>query len=117
MAIYDIDEEVLLGRRAFAVSQEAWTRAPVRRVPRFVTVGWYDTVVDAETGPFALVDRSAELDDLVGEIIKVNREHLSVFVYVLGSADLETDFALTRRGFLEISVLANEELPCVLEVV
>lgn len=117
MAIYDIDEEVLLGRRAFAVSQAAWNRAPVRRVPRFVTVGWYDTVVDAEGGPFALVDRDAGLDDLVGEIIKVSREHLSVFVYVIGSADLEFDFGLARRAFLEISVLANERLPCVLEVV
>lgn len=120
MAMYDIDAPVLLGRRAFSTTQAAWnTRSVTRRFTRLIDIGWYDSSVDAEDGAFALVDESSELTDLVGDLIKVTRSGaLSVWVYVLGVADLdEFEIGLTRRAFMQIGILANESVPCVVEVV
>jgi hypothetical protein len=100
-----VELEILDASRGFTDAQIALEGEadpeinPVASVP----TTWYDTGVDANVGCFALIrDGVDELEHLVGEIVRVFHKDRSVFVYVLGGADLpETvDFALARTAWL-----------------
>jgi hypothetical protein len=53
-------------------------------------------------------------------VVRVTRTDIpdrSVLVYVISQEDVEPDLAISRRAFMELGVLANETVPCRLEVV
>lgn len=114
-----VEPEILAGRRVFAVTQQLFAGAPLRRLPERVSVGWHGTDVDAETGAFAVVRQSWGLDDLIGEVLRLTTDTGRVcFVYVLGARDVPTDISITRRAFFPtLALLAEESVRCIVEVV
>lgn len=102
-SVQQSEPEILAARRAFSVAQGLLSGSPVA-APAWMTCGWYDTGASSETGSFALVSSSetALADSLIGEIVRVTVNNREVFAYVLDSADLTTDIALTRRVFMAI---------------
>ena len=74
-------------------------------------VGWYGTSVSDEVGSFALVDANGPLASYVGNILAVTLARRTVFVYVIGSGmNLGAPLMLTRRAFLEISLLVYDPI-------
>jgi hypothetical protein len=115
------DVDLQLSRRALAVSQAVWD-GPVRSVASpSSSVVWHGSSASRETGPVALVPLDGELADLVGNIVRVVRLggvfQRSVCVYVLKQVDMEGDISLSRRAFLQLGILALEDLNCRIEVV
>lgn len=112
------EQELLDGRRAFPVAQQLFAGALLRQVSGFVSVGWHDTETHPEAGSFAVVKlRGAYDDELIGEVLEVRAGHRSVFVYVVGAADVDFELSLSRRAFLALGVLANDSLDCLVGVV
>lgn len=101
--------EIETGRRAFATAQQYFLGGPVD-VEQQMTVGWYDTSVNPETGCFALVQQNAGLDDWVGEILRVTFGRRVVFVYVLDTADVPWQLALARRPFVALHRPSVEQI-------
>lgn len=121
MPIYDLEEGIYVGRRAFPKAQEILGTAVIERVPGFTTVGWYDTSVHPESGAFALVREGSTLEELVGEVVRVTRTlqsgTRSVYVYVVAAYGITEDLQLYRRAFLQIANLPEETVEnCVVEV-
>lgn len=121
MPVYDVDEEVHVGRRAFGEAQDAFRDVPSARLDNFVDVGWYGTETHPEAGAFALVREGGPLEYLVGEILAVTRDVSAdpqpTFVYVVGALPIPDDLALYRRAFLNFSGLFNDTVRCVVEVI
>lgn len=86
--------------------------------------GWYGTITDPEVGAFAIVKAGSNMEQLLGERIRVRvragRGSRSVFVYVhsmtddLGDPDIE--IALSRRAFQQIGHLAATMIPVEIEL-
>lgn len=117
MALRD-EPEVLAARRAFPKSQELLGGPSLSVWPTPVQVGWHDTEVEEEAGATAVVGVSAELDDLIGEVVRVSHKGREVFVYVLGARPVPVSLSLSRRAFFpSLGLLALESLQCRVEVV
>jgi hypothetical protein len=113
-----VEQEVADARRAFPQAQVLLAGAPISQLPAFVSVGWYDSTVHAETGAFALVREDGPYTDLVGEVIRVSYRARQAYVYVVGATlDLPVDLALYRRAFLELALLTRSSVSCVVEVI
>jgi hypothetical protein len=113
------EPELLVIRRAFPAAQALLAGAALSRVGTTVEVGWHSTETHPELGSsHALVRSGADLDDLIGEVLKITRgDREPVFVYVLGARDLPTDVSVARRAFLALGLLAVESVECIVEVV
>lgn len=117
------DTELMMSRRAFPVAQDAFAGPVLREVSAAAAVGWYYTDLHREIGSIALVRENGPHVDLVGEIVKVTRtmatETRVVYAYVYATAPIleEWDLALSRRAFLGLGILANEQLDCRVEVI
>lgn len=119
MPIYDVDEEVHVGRRAFGEAQRQFAGPALSRLPGLVTVGWYDTDVEPESGSFCVVRTGGPYDneELVGEVLAFTYgQRPVVYAYCLGSREVAEDVALYRRAFLAVRNLAMETADCVVEV-
>lgn len=118
MAVYDLDPEVLWGRRAFAQAQALLGGVSEPRFSDFIEIGWYDTDVHPESGSFAVVRQGGPYTDLVGEVLAIKRgTRPTVFAYCVGARAVPNDLALQRRAFLAVAGLATETVDVVVEVV
>jgi hypothetical protein len=116
------DLPLMVSRRAWAVSQEAWEAGTVRVASGLARVGWHDTSQHPETGAVALVNRDGPLADLVGDLVRIERpmrtSTVSGIVYVIETAALVDDISLSRFAFMRAcGVLANEYVEAAVEVV
>lgn len=120
MPVYDVDEEVHVGRRAFAAAQDEFRSVAISRLPGLVEVGWYDTDVEPEAGSFCVVRTGGPYDneELIGEVLAFTYgARPTVYAYCLGSREVADGIALHRRPFLALRGLAMETADCVVEVV
>jgi hypothetical protein len=120
MPIYDVEEEVHIGRRAFAEAQAQFRGPALTRLPGLIAVGWYDGDVEPEAGSFCVVRTGGPFDDdsIIGEVLAFTYEQRpTVYAYCLGSREVADDIALYRRAFLAVRNLAMETADCVVEVV
>lgn len=112
-----VDNEEMVLSRAFPKAMALISSQPERRVGDFVTVGWHSLDVDPETGPAAVVRIGGPLDpDLIGDVVRLTFEEREVFVLVRGARDIEPDLSVSRRAFMELALLAREEIDVVVEV-
>lgn len=116
-----LDLDLMHARRAFPVAQELLSGPVLRLAAEEAQIGWHGSDTHPETGSVALVSESGDFVDLVGHLIRVERQlaggQRSVYAYVLATAAVaDDDFSLTRRTFLGLGVLANEVLTCSVEV-
>jgi hypothetical protein len=116
-----VEPEILLSRRAWAVSQAAFDGGLLRVAASFEPVGWHSNEIYSETGAIAVVQAGGGLDDLVGEIVRVRRRlpggDRVALVYVAGSEATPQRFSVSRRVFLALGNLALETVVAKLEVV
>lgn len=127
MIIEPDEPEIIQARRAFDAAQASITG--VAKNPygaKTYSCSWYGTSVDPERGSFAVVKESSELygvqndpdSGIVGEFVEVEHNGRTVRVYVIGSAaNLDTDFALTRRAYLELEILPVTPIDVYISVV
>lgn len=114
MADLVFEQEILDGRRAFPVTQGLFPATPRDRVPSVFSVSWAGSDLIGESSAFAVVDQNqAALGDLIGEFLRLDLDRRSVVVYVLGSRDLDSDVALTRRAFMALGLLSSPAVQCV----
>lgn len=106
----ELDEsEILDGMRGWTGSQRAFIGVADGAAPRRVLdVGWYDTGLDEHEGAFCLVRAGSALEDLVGEVVRFQRQRFVGHVYCVGGAALSTDVALSRPTFLRFAPLSDE---------
>lgn len=91
--------------------------------PRLADAGWHDTFIDPETGANALVRAGGVFEDLLGERIRVttqspvDRRGVIAYVHNLADEDIfDWDLSLTRHLFSQLSLLAKETVPVLVEV-
>lgn len=115
------DPVLMVSRRALPESQRIWDGPSIRRVAGEASLAWHGGDLNSETGATGLVRRGGPYEDLVGELVRITRRlpsgDRSVIVYVLETADRETDLSVSRRAFLSIGNLANESLAVEVDVV
>lgn len=121
MAILDLEAlldepEVLAGERVFATAQTLLGENKVG-VQRYSTkqISWYGTAADPRPefqlrGCFGMVQAGGSLQDLVGDIIRVNFDTRSVLVYVLASFAAPFELMITRRSWLAIEQLSTRSI-------
>lgn len=107
----------MMGRRAFATAQALFEGVSQTRLAGTPAVGWHGTDVDPETGSFAVVAAGSEYEELIGEIVCIERGGREVYAFVLGARAVPVDISITRRCFLALGTLGIESLRCVVEVV
>lgn len=115
-ALLSTEVEIMAARRSFTEAQRMLGGSPIAPA-QTLTVGWHDSSVDPESGSFALVDVTAGLDDLIGEIVRVSYGQRVVFAYVLKAASLTVAFSLTRRTYAGLARLSIETIVGKVEVV
>lgn len=116
-----LDLDLMHSRRAFPVAQALLEGPALRLAAEEAQIGWHGTETHPESGSVALVSESGGFADLVGKIVRIERqlagEERSVYAYVLATAAVVADdFSLSRRTFLGLGILANEVLTCSVEV-
>lgn len=115
-----LDEpEILDGMRAWNEAQAALngTVAPERK--RYdVDVGWYGTSVDEHEGAFCLIRSESNLEELVGDVVRIGYGTKEIFVYCIGgTADIDTDLAVARAAFMRLDVLSKDDVFCTAQAV
>ena len=96
MSITDqLDSDLMISRRAFAVAQEAFSGSVLRVAAEEAQIGWHSTDTHPETGSVALVREDGDLVDLVGEVVRVERrlnaETRVVYAYVYATGTILDD--------------------------
>lgn len=114
------DRDLMISRRAYAIAQELLAGPVLRLASEAAQVGWHGTQTHPETGSVALVREDGEFVDLVGHVVRVERnlpaETRAIYAYVYATAPIADDFSLARRTFFGLGILANEVLSCQVEV-
>jgi hypothetical protein len=115
------ETETYFGRLPWIEAQAKLSEtAPEPSGIRRAEVGWHGTLINRETGSFAVVRTSGPFGNLIGERIKLTvrgTQIRSVCVYVNGSTDrIPVDLSLTRRAFLALALLSSESIYANLEV-
>jgi hypothetical protein len=102
-----VEPEIQDGMRAFPTTQTMFQGAPVNTLMRSpLDMSWYDESVDTRRGAFMYVAEGADLDDIVGEFVRIRYQNQQANVYCLGaSSTLSTPIAVNRRVFLVFSRL------------
>lgn len=109
------EPEVLAGRRAFPEAQRLLDGPTLRSADDLRNAGWHGTLTHPEAGAFAVVRR--DLEDYVGEVIRVTYGSRSCVVYVVAARDVPQELSLTRRAFMALSPLWRERIRVQAEVV
>lgn len=117
----DIPEpEILEARRSFPDTQAAMAAAGVPTLfgADFYTVSWKGHELTGTQGSFCVVRADGPLANLVGDHLRLRfGASKSVFVYCVGSANLEVDIGVTRRAFAALELLAVDSITVLVEVV
>jgi hypothetical protein len=115
------DADLQLSRRALYVSQAVWDGPAISTAAASAEIVWHGSEAHKETGAIALVPLEGDLSDLVGNVVRVTRiegfRRRSVCAYVYARVDMEGDLSLARRPFMQLGLLANESIECLVEVV
>lgn len=109
----EVDEpEILDGSRAWAKTQQLFEgRVDPTRKRHAVKCTWYDTTVNEHEGAFCMVQAGSDLEDLVGDLVRVAWRNTEIFVYCIGgSADLPYPLALSRRAMWHVADLAKDHI-------
>lgn len=107
------EEEILDGSRAWAKTQELFSGYgdPTRFFFQ-VDCGWYEAPLgEGYEGAFAVVRTDSDLEQLVGEVVKVSLGGIyetAVYVYVVGSEDIDVDFACWRYARAQLADLSTD---------
>jgi hypothetical protein len=88
---------------------------------RAANLSWHGDLTDPERGSFALVNRGGPLDDLVGDRVQIivgrgTDVQRRVVAYCHADADLISDISVTRRLFLALGILGDEQPTVEVEV-
>ena len=119
------EDDFYFGRLPYSEAQaEIGKETPAPNQKYLSSVGWHHTKADPEWGAFAIVNQDSELADLLGERIKVtvrageggHRIDRSVVAYVHNRGELFDDLSLTRRLFMELGLLASDNVTATVEV-
>lgn len=121
-----IEEEILIGRRAFPEAQALFATTTLRTLAETQTVGWHGSTLSAEEPAFALVQRGGALDNdvvgdddgLIGEVLVLTRAGAdeTIYVYCLGAANIPTALSVPLRAFAALAVPTAEQIECVVGV-
>lgn len=118
------ETDIYLSRLPFSDAEAALrTAGRGLSTPRLADAGWHDTFIDPETGAVALVRAGGAFEDLLGERIRVSTQtpvdRRVVIAYVHNLADpdaFDWDLSLSRHLFSQVSLLAKETVPVLVEV-
>jgi hypothetical protein len=93
-------------------------RGPIRSTGRLTTCSWHGTAFDPRLGSFAVVQIGSDLEDLLGERVKVTSSDTarSVYAWVCDVKDTDEPISLTRRCFIDLAPPATDALAVVVEV-
>jgi hypothetical protein len=117
MAFIEYEREIVDSRRAFEACQALFPQEPRDKSFSINDVSWFGTDLVKETGFVAVVNQfDASLRSYVGEFIQIDYDARKVVYYVIGSADIETDFAVSRRGYLALAPLYRVPFTAVIRV-
>jgi hypothetical protein len=115
-----LDIDLMQSRRAFPVAQQLLSGPVLRQETESAVIGWHGSSTHPETGSVALVREDGAFVDLVGHIVRIDRQlsgaTRSVYAYVVATGPIADDLSLTRRAFLGLGILANETLDCAIQV-
>lgn len=104
-----LEPEVIASRLAFPDAQ-AWLDGHGTAVGEF-NVGWFGSTMISTRGCFAVVNLGQDnVANLVGEILRIRNGPRSVLVYCVARTTLPWDIAISRRAFLELSLLTEASL-------
>ena len=118
MSFTEDETEVMDGTRTWATTQELFRGVSPVGTPRYdLDVGWYDSNVEPNAGAFCLVQAGGQYEDLVGERVAVVYGDKTIYLYCLGSTNLDQDVALARAAFFRMADLAEDTIPVSLQVI
>lgn len=103
-------------------SQDALASGPSTSSVFNVYASWHGALVDPERGSFAVVRAGGELEDLIGDRVRVTTRvgaAIAMVAYVNNVSDIaeDTEISLTRRLFLQMAPLGLDRLPVTVEVI
>lgn len=111
------EPEVLEAREAFPDAQELLSaRVSTGVVYERQALSWYGSIISDERGSFGVVNPDGPLADLVGDHVRITHREEVVVVYVAAAAEVPTPLAITRRAFLALGRLTEENITVTLEV-
>jgi hypothetical protein len=115
----DLDElEVLDGLRAWDEAQAAFQGTlDTTRTRWLVDLGWYDTSIDDREGAFAMVQQGSDLEEMVGDVVRVDYGSKVAYVYMLGGADLSAPMSLSRPAYFRLAMLSVATIPVAVQPV
>ena len=117
MAFVEYEKEIVDSRRAFAECQALFPQERRDKTFDIRQVSWAGTDLIEETGFVAVVNQAdSSLEKYIGEFIQVSYDARLIVYYVIGSRDIVTDFALTRRGYLALAPLYISDFTAVIRV-
>jgi hypothetical protein len=95
------EPEILDATRSWSATQSAFRGTPHPGRRRYdVDCGWYDTTVNEYEGALCMVNEGDEMEELIGDFVRVLYQDHEIWLYCLGAATLDTRFALCRYAFL-----------------
>lgn len=105
------ESEILDGARAWDESQVALQGAPDPNRTHFdVDASWYGVTESEWEGAFCLVQAGDDLEELIGDTVRVTYKQREIFVYCVGAGDFPTRFALSRQAFFNLELLDKDEI-------
>jgi hypothetical protein len=103
------------GRLPYRESQDKLGETgPLARTAVTAQATWHGTAFDGEWGAFVLVKTHGDLEDRIGERLKITRKYKGkkriVYAYCHGEAVMEHDLSLTRQLFGKLGPLSADFL-------
>lgn len=114
-----LEEEILYGIRGFGATQDLFTGTPlITFLSNPIKCSWYGTEINQNRGAFCLVQEGAELDNLVGEFVRITYKQREITLYCLAETpEIDTPIAITRRAWSAIERLSLDEIFAYVQVI
>lgn len=112
MTLEPDEPEILDGSRAWLETQDAFRgHVDPSRKRHSVRCTWYDTTVSEYEGAFCVVQQDSDLEELIGELVRVSQAGKEIFLYCVGATpDIPFPFAITRRAMLGFAPLSHDSI-------
>lgn len=112
MTLRTDEPEIVDGSRAWVATQLLFKgQADPTRKRHTAHACWYDTTVDENEGAFCVIQAESELEELVGETVRVAYRNKVVYLFCVGgSSDLPVPLGLTRQAMMRLADLAKDHI-------
>lgn len=111
------EPEIIDAALPFPDAQVALDGTTEQTIGAFQVCNWYGPNLHPDRGCYAIVNADGDLEDLVGDRLRLRYGNKSVVVYCFTTiSDIDESILITRRAYAKLGLLAKTPIDVLVEV-